>query len=683
MARPLYGRTLEIKLVRELMLRLDDGVHSGDQQPVLVVEGGAATGKTTLLDALASGCAGRVPYSYLDLEVVEAELGDAAIPELLAALACQLARRCKLYGSLRFDRLVIGLLALQLELNPVDPQQANAQVIEMLKARRPLTTLKRVLGDMAHEALKFVPAGSFVPSSGSITTLVELSVDGIASRLSTRRRGHGRFQKWYGDQDQELGLDPIDELMGLNWSIRHPTRSDVRSDPHELLCSAFLADLRDNFRTGRHADEWSLNCLLLLDNVDTPLGRAFVHRLVQAWENSGTHRFGSQDPVTVVTTSRGGLLAALSKTKRATVRDVFGAEDVRLTPREHDRGRTVWLRRQLPAFTIDEVHEMVKKLALPEGNSRNLATMLHQLGRGHPGGTEMLLAAVAEERTAFVEPDALLKSRQAEETLEKRLYNRLLVGVPEDAIDDLITCSAGRKRPEGLRLLHRNGMHYQAEPALLPVEMWDPGPDPTLLRLLLLRQLARRPETHQWSWSVAHEMLRETSAQQGNDPVGELYHILANDRVDVVVRALTRQLGKDPLPHWLDLLEAVTAIPHRPSPSCAANNEQDAGWLADSFPHRSGSDDSAEASGLDDGADINPPVFVHTLVSALRAAADPLLGSNRSALYRRIAGGYRDLSRHIDDNSDELFDLIMRYEQLARQWRRDVHRPGGRVQIRA
>ncbi|MDQ3029310.1 MAG: hypothetical protein M3R09_04615, partial [Actinomycetota bacterium] len=135
---------------------------------------------------------------------------------------------------------------------------------------------------------------------------------------------------------------------------------------------------------------------------------------------------------------------------------------------------------------------------------------------------------------------------------------------------------------------------------------------------------------------------------------------------------------------WLDLLDAITAVPHRPGePSTprAATDEQDDGRPADVIAHPNGSDDSADTGGVDGGADTEPPAFIHTLVSALRTAADPLLGSNRSALYRRVAGGYRDLSRHIDDNSDELFELIARYEQFARQWQRDVHRPGAGVRI--
>lgn len=679
MTSPLYGRKLESDLVYELMRRQEDTGHPvADWQPVLVLEGGAATGKTALMDALAGGCAGRVPCAYLDLDLdhVEGELGDAAIPKLLAALAFQLTRRCKLYGSLRFDRLVIGLLTMQLQLNQVDPKQARSQVIEMLRNRRGLTTLRRILGDVAQDALRLVP-GPIVPSSDIVTTIAELIVDRLTAWVPTRRRVLGRFSDWYGHQDRELGLDSIDELIRLNRSTGHHNRSGDRRDADELLWSAFHADLRDNFRTGRHAEEWSLNCLLLLDNADTPLGRDFLRRLVQMHKHPPVRgldvRKDIQDPVTVVVTSRGGLLAGLTKIERAAVREVAVAEDVRLPAGGRNGGRISWLRRVLPALTVDEVQEMVRKAALSEGNTPNLATLLHQLGGGHPGGTMMLLTAVAGEHTTLVEPEELFRSDQTGIALEAELYDRLLAGVPKDAIDTVITCAAGRNRPEGLFLLNRGGVRDQADSALLPVGMWDPDSEvhTTLLRLLLLRQLARRPETHKQTWSAVHDRLRAASTKQG-DPIGELYHALANERIDEVAWALTQRLSEDSLPDWLALLDAVTTAPRRPRDSSTAPED------GDQEDSRS-ADDTGESN---DGADTEPLTFTRTLVTALWTVADPLCGTNRSALYWRIAVGYRDLSRHTNHQSEDLFELIQVYEQLSRRWRRGAHRPARSVRGR-
>jgi hypothetical protein len=667
----LYGRKLEIDLVRTLMHRPEDSAHTGSgRQPVFVLEGGAATGKTALLDTLAKGCAGRVPCAYLDLDSVEAELGNAAIPKLLAALAFQLARRCKLYGSLRFDRLVIGLLAMRLPLDQVDPREARSQVTTMLKNRRGVATLKRVLGDTAQEALHLVP-GSFAPSSAIVTTIVDLLFEGLASWAPTRRRVLGRFQDWYGDQDRDLGLDPIGELMSLSGSTGRHNRSDSRDDIDELLWSAFLADLRDNFRTGKHADEWSLNCLLLLDNADTPVGQDFLRRLVQVHEYPLARGLDRQkeipDPVTVVATSRGGLLTTLTRAERASVRTVTTVEDIRLLARQRTAVRTSWLRHPLPALTLDEVYEMVTRSAPEERNKWNLATMLHQLGAGHPGGTQMLLTAIAGQQSPLAEPEDLLNFTQAGITLEDELYDRLLAGIPEGAIDTVITCSAGRNRTEGLCLLNRGGVPDEAESALFPVGMWDlePGVPTTLLRML-----TRRSRTHQSNWFAVHDKLRRACAEQG-DLAGELHHALANGDVDGVVRSLTQRLDKDPLPDWLALLDAVITAPRKPrepSPIDAGNNKQD-----------DADDNTDEAN---DGSDTEPQVFVHMLVTARWMAADPVWGSHRSAVYWQIAVGYRRLSEHTGHQFEELFELIERYEQLAQQWRPGTHRPGQGARIR-
>jgi hypothetical protein len=74
--------------------------------------------------------------------------------------------------------------------------------------------------------------------------------------------------------------------------------------------------------------------------------------------------------------------------------------------------------------------------------------------------------------------------------------------------------------------------------------------------------------------------------------------------------------------------------------------------------------------------------FVHMLVVGLWTAADPVCGSDRSALYWRIAEGYRELAGHVGDDAEgseallDVVELIHRYEQLARWWRRSVRHSG-------
>jgi hypothetical protein len=599
---PFYGRNPEIDLVRRLMLREADATDL--PQPVLVIEGGAATGKTLLLHELARRCAGTVPCAYLDLAGAENEPGNVDTPELLAALAFQLARHCRLYGSLRFNRLVIGLLARRWELDRLDRRRAQAQVRHLLRERLPLSTVKNVLADLARDALRL--GAEIDAGHGAVGAAVDLVVDKAASWLSTRGRP-GRFAGWYGHQDAGLGLDPVDELVELNRSARALGGGD------EVLWSAFLADLRDNFRTARRAREWSMNCLVLLDNADTELGRVVLRGL------TGSRRLGVGDPLTVVATTRGDFLAELSTAERAKVRPVSGGgQDGEIADRE-----TVWLLRRLPPFSVDEIREMTRRLGISERDALNLGTLLYRIGRGHPGGTRILLDAAAGAWSGSVKPAELLGPQ-----LEDALRERLLAGVPEAEAEALTICAAGRDPSEGLRL------REEIRPEPFPVGLWEPGTHITLLRLLLLRRLARRPE----DWRAAHERLRKA----GDDLEAELYHSLALGKVTTVAAVLTQQLAEESLANWLTLLDGVTTAPRPPTPLLEAG----------------------------DGTSL---AFVEALVASLQEAADPMCGADRGWLYARVAEAYRDLFRHTGGRSDELLDRIRRYDRLSALWRRGSH----------
>jgi hypothetical protein len=630
---PLYGRAVEPRLIRQLLIRPEHG--NCPQPPTLVLEGGAATGKTVLLGEIARGWIGKVPCSYLDVAAVEGELGEEAIPELLAAIASQLARRCRLYGSLRFDRLVIGLQAMRLDLSDVDPRLARAQVSTMLKKRRGLGTFKRVLGDVAQEALELVPGPFRTPPS-----LIRLVLDAIVDVLFwlISRNALGRARNWYGHQDRGLGLDPIGQLVDLNWARRHPARADARSEVNELLCDAFLADLRCNFHAGMRSTEWALNCLVLLDNIDCRLGQAFLRQLTALRDPGEGADLDLSSPLVVVGGSRGGLVAGMTQVERAMVVELTNTRDLTRPGGQ----RPAWGRR-LPPLSHDDVRKMATT-AIAAYRQNNLVGMLHHLTGGHPGGLAFLLKVIMDVRPENVEPEALLVLPYHGDTVGGILSARLLVGVVPDDIDVLVTCSAARDRREGLRLLGR-AVNRDIPAALLPVDTWDPAGEvpTTLLRMLLLRMLARRSGGHPWNWARAHAVLRATVRPSGEpDLVGELHHTLAMGEVEPVLDVLAGRLGTEPLAAWLGLLQAVATAPaqsERPDPPTG-----------------------------------NWPPFLPLLLTRLWRASDPLLGSDRSGLYDRIAGGLNDLATHLDDTCDELVDLVAHYQNLARQWRRGPRR---------
>ncbi|MGH3914065.1 MAG: hypothetical protein ACRDTC_11770 [Pseudonocardiaceae bacterium] len=636
-ARGASDRAFENDMVQELLSRTEGSRYRTGRRPVLVFTGGAATGKTSLVTEIAKGGRGRFPVAFLDLEVVEPVLGEHPVPGLLAAVARQLTERSKRYGSLRFDRLVIGLLAIEADLTPPDRRTREDRVLEILKARRGVPTLKQVLGEAAKEVLAQVPDPG-LSSSALGTMAVATAVDTAVAWRLTRRRVLGRYQAWFGDQDEGRRLDPVDVLMGLNSAYRPGARPAEAQEADYLLWRAFLADLRDNFRRARHAEDWTWSALLLLDGADTALGQDFLHRLVQSLDPDTALRSGLETPLTVVVASRGGVFEQLTKVQTKAVRWVAGLADI---PSASTDPGVVWLARRLPSFTVGQVYDIVCGSGLPRGDARNLTTMLYQLAGGHPGGTQDLLRALAGDGVALVDPEELLTAN-GDPPLGERILARLLAGFPEDAIEHLTLASAGRTEEEGRRLLAWS----DGSRVPVPEGMWDATTPTSLLRMLLLRRLA----SDSAGWLKAyHEGLRIARAEQ--DLSGELHHLMALDQADEVVKRLADQLKlhRRQVMHWLSLLDAAACAPIRdrtapPAPSTA----------------------------------VEP--FVRTLLVDTHRVSDPLCGPDRHRPYFRVANAYRDLARHLADSGDaegmaEVDERIDRFDALARQWRRLTPRP--------
>ncbi|WNV84135.1 hypothetical protein [Umezawaea sp. Da 62-37] len=636
MIRPLLGRSTERKLVRQLLVRPESG--PSPHLPVLVVEGASATGKTSMLTDLARGWAGKVPNSYLNVEAVERETGEHAVPELLAAIAFQLSRRCGRYGSLRFDRMVIGLEVMRLELSDVDPESAHRQIDSMLNRRRDLTALKRVLADGAQGVLHLVPSPVAAPASLA-DWLVGVAVDKL-SGLLLNGDALGRAKEWWGNQDRDLGLDPVGQLADLNWARRHPARAHARGQVDELLCGAFLADLRDDFHSGRRSDEWPLHCLTLLDDVDCALGQAFLRRLVAAQEAVDDVEVRTT-PVAVVVASAGALVAGMSRLERVRVAQVSTSRDLVLSGVPHHR----WARRPLPALSLDDVRKVVGG-GLADYQSDTPVDGLHAMTGGHAGAVALLLAVIAECGPPDVEPETLLALEHQGEQVEDLLIARLLPEMTEDDLEVLTTCSAALDRHEGQRLLGRLAERDGA--TTLPSGIWDPAGEvpTTLVRALLLRRLAKRAADHPWSWDSAHGALVTTTTS----PVvlaeaTDLHHVLATGRIGDVLDELARSLEVLAFPQWLELIQTTVSAPRARS-----EPEQPEGdW----------------------------PSFLPSLLVRWQEVSDPLLaGGARARLHDRIAAGLNDLATYVDDTCDELLDLIASHQNEARRWRRNIRRRG-------
>jgi hypothetical protein len=605
----LYGRDTAKSLVREFLLRDErDGRRRDRGNPVLLFTGPRGIGKSVLLAALQNRHKS-VPHAYIDCETAASNAR-----EMLALLAYDLNRQCGRYGALPFPRLITGELVITapLELDPLDRNTARQQVTDLLERHQKTeaaledavrSILTTALTPLAVHGTGDSAAGEAIGDLAG-TYATKLVLGGLASSRRGRRILLGKGQEWYGDQGRGLGRNPLDALIELR---RMAARTDAarpggdngdRREVAEWLWAAFLADLRDSFHD-RRAVDWTFNCLVLLDNADTPAGRAFLTELVDA---RAKRAHEEPDPLTVIATSRGALAKRVRGHAAMTELAQAGYDDYLRCGQTG--GERAWYPIVLPPLKWSDTRDMVDALELP-GDRPAATTAVHAFTGGHPGATWALLAAMADHPAAPGDsgthpgarpgpPGLLAVLRQPEagrlcddpETVEAALLNGLLVGAPK-AIEDLTTCAAARDKEAAERMAVAADCDLmehllREEPAIFTTELWSAesagGPlvlQP-LLRRLLLRRLADRPPGAPASWARVHQWLGGTRSGTGagagadtgtgtgvEDEVVRLYHALALGEVERVARALAERLTATDAGEWLRMLMQVTAAPDR------------------------------------------------------------------------------------------------------------------------
>jgi hypothetical protein len=652
----LFGRAEAAARVRQAM------AARGRPNPVLVFEGPPGSGKTSLLDALAELQRNRVPTAFLDVGDIhlDPERGErGAIPSLVAELAFQLARQSGGYGSLRFPRLVIGLLVQRLDLDRVDRARARRQVDEALRAHRGVDQWTSTLEKAAQELVARVPGGQVVPQS--LVHEIFTGTVGLAGRWGPGRRFLlGPYQQWYGHQDLGLTDPAIEALVGLKrWSDSAEHNPDHQHRIDDLLLRAFLADLRDAFRRADRSGGWSFNGVLLLDNVDGELGQAFLAELVRIRRDATAGGTATRDPLTVVVTSRGAVLA-----------DLADLDDAPAGGRSREQW---WQRVPLTPLTLNEISAMIAQLALSDGNTQHLATVVHDFTRGHAAATEMLLNAIDDAGRADVELADLLRAPPDGSSLELRLLHRLLTGVEAGPVADLAVCAAARSA-EPVKRLARTLKLARGHGGLETAPLWTPDdPDVTLVRRLLLRRLATTAR-----WDEAFEALLADAIDQQDDDL-QLYYTVGLGRWGTVAQAMVDRLDPGAMPEWLTALHLIAAAPARPLPGTELPAPRPATkTVRRTTPARRPAPDAAAQGLARPWAGHGSPRFdtVLNLLTALSVSRDPLCGTDRGELYRRIGDHYRELSEYPNLGCHELDALERRYRRLARDWHR-VTAPAG------
>ncbi len=641
-----YGLTGVIGLVREFMTRVErkGSLHSQDF-PVLVVEGFHGTGKTSLLSTL-DDMLDQVPHARVDLETNR----HASVPELLSAIAFDFSRKYPKY-TLRFPRFIIGQLVMRQDLDLTDHSHACRQVRLALDRHRDLDTVREVLADTAGSVLASMSSGAGVPFKPP-ASLLRLGADWVTRRVPGRQLALGSYRNWYGHRDLGLRGDPVDVLVDLNRWAADPGDEQNRQRIDELLWAAFLADLRSEFDRGRRADERSLNGVVLLDNADTELGRRFLGQLVHARRQRAVGEPDDPDPLTVVATSRGTLLA-----------EVAGADQVRVDPEalrtrsstQPDWARFWWAGYRLPDLTEDEVGRAVADMGLLLGKHQRVTRVVYELTGGHPASTNLVLESLARNTPrAWIEPDVIVgRPGPQAPAVADRILDRLLAGRSEAALRDLVTCAPARRQAHALALADQEDLlvHGPAayeeiiDPLLWPAEE---SAGLALLRTLLTRRLAGRDGTGAPGWSEVHARLRHICRTDG-DEAGDLYHALADGELGFVAAHLHRRLTELDCDAWHDLASTVAAAPARPRPGAAPIDQVRA---------------------LVDEADLQPDTgAVGRLVAALHVVRDPFTDSRRGDVHLQLADDWGAVGRLRPGGPHAVFlEAARRHRREAEWW---------------
>lgn len=595
---------------------------------MLLFTGPRGSGKTAFLAALEQRLQQQVPYARTDCDAID------SIRDALSAIAYELNRNSNGHDRIAFPRFITGQLVAEQDLDGADHALARLQAEHALTEHRSGERLRNFLTELAPD-----------PNTDHRTTAGHHVPDLLLRGLTSWRRGRkvllGEGLEWFGHQDRGLTRDPLDVLVDLNRRARETGDADSASEAGELLWAAFLADLRENFDRGHRGARRPLNCLVLLDNVDSPAAKMLLDGLVQARRQYAAHVPDGADPLTLVATSRGKRSGAIiASGESVPMRELDEFDPTQDEPYYSDyaeQGQKPWYPIRLRDLALDEIANMVDELGRYAGNQkRRVSDTVFRFTRGHPGSTRHVLEAIQAHSSDPMDLRELLhpaepgRARSDPAIAAHGPAARLLTGTPNEVINDLITCSAARTQDEAERLVAHSGLVVaRGSRSVFAPELWisDDGEDnvlPPPLRRLLLRELAARaPEDHA-AWTKVHTWLQRELADR-DDEDGYLYHALAVGDVEAVARRLVTLLSATDLPSWLDQLTKITAAPNR------LDHDYSQLELV-----RSLTDWTHPAS--------VPFASMGRLVAALWIDADPLGDGRRHSLYLEIAACFDEIA---------------------------------------
>ncbi|MFE1775327.1 ATP-binding protein [Streptomyces sp. NPDC059008] len=524
------------RYVQELLVRRPG---SRPELPATLLLGPRGSGKTTVLRHLADW-GRRAPVARLDLAALGQE-GRKPI-DVLAALVFQLNERKKDFARLRFPAFGLLTIAVAARMDAADRDAAVRQMEEALVG--PPSSRTEVINQLAMYAATVLGAPTAV--TAALPLLPEwrrhwarLRVRWRLARIQRRSRGAGSVDGFLIDLNQRYG----------------DREEAERQRAEAVLFDAFLDDLRRAYGSRGGDKRRTTQCLVLLDNVDSPLGNDFLRALLDARRKGGT-----PDPLLVLATA-GSYPAALESfafggpRRPGALPGRWPAEEEGFVPERVVKGLMVGRLRDLVRHEVEQQAEEVlrsvgRRAPAPAADNgvQWLGWVVHELTRGHPAGTAHLLAALLEYPAQTPWEERLRQALQPSSALVDALLERLL---PIDASGELTQALAHAAAAVDLAQTQAGRVLWGESSARVQEEFNDfcadvlrtmhldsadeeadgrtETPHP-LLRFLLLRRLAATPEDGPpgtvRGWRPVHDALRERAATTG-ERGNAAYHALA------------------------------------------------------------------------------------------------------------------------------------------------------------
>ncbi|MFW6640649.1 hypothetical protein ACOALZ_11490 [Nocardiopsis algeriensis] len=621
----------------------------GLRRPILLVHGPQGFGKSHFLLFKAHELERiRIPYAYLDLADTRYR---TSAEDVFTAISSHrergLARVRDFYPGMRFPLLWIALMTARLELEGGPSEEDGTD-----KARAEISQLVDSVWPGGSQGW-FGRAGGFLgrlgealppPEMAEAAALPIETAKWVASVSQIGGSGLDRAFEWIrgrgqGAQGREQATD---SLYHLWLQAQEPDEVDPvtgvsnREKTIRFLCEALYADIQNlPKQVGRQPTP-----VLLLDNADQGIGPLVLRCLAAVPAPSpgralpGSNRF--PEPLTVV--------AATGETVEGLDLDT------------HFRDTRQYMRFSgLTRLQRRHVSELFSRSAGGDRVSGEVVELLADFTGGHPGTTAQLVEAwVAVKGSSLhgalthrlADPASGLESAV---TVEERMLATALGADPGDLDtglrEALTTCAAARDFDAGLWLHRSSDLIGEVDrDRLLAHPLWD-GEDPeriTVLRRLLLRRLARRPESDPAHWNAVHQALadhyRDGGAGVPDAVEREAYHRLCAGQLGWVARHLEDWLATSDIDgqEWVRRLRSVTAAPMRTRPALPLVDSWSAAWQAE-----------AEA-----GTDTET---VLKLVAARQILGDPDFFRTRD-LHARCHSALSELAERIPVGAVHVFD---------------------------